>query len=47
VKRRFIFLWIGIGLFILFVFLYLPGLSRLADLKLEEDRLARDLTELD
>ena len=45
-KRRFVFLWIGIGLFILFVFLYLPGLSRLADLKLEEDRFARELAEL-
>jgi cell division protein FtsB len=45
-KRRFLFLWIGIGLFILFVFLYLPGLSHLQELRLEEERLGRELEEL-
>jgi cell division protein FtsB len=46
-KRRFVYLWIGIGLFVLFVFLYLPGLSRLQELRLEEERLGRELTALD
>ena len=46
-KRRFVFLWIGIGLFILCAFLYLPGLSRLLELRSEEDRLSRELTGLD
>ena len=35
------------GLLILFAFLYLPGLSRFQELRLEEERLSRELTELD
>ena len=46
-KRRFIYLWIGIGALILFAFLYLPGLSRFQELRLEEERLSRELTQLD
>ncbi len=46
-KRRFVFLWIGIGILVLFIFLYLPGLSHLQELRLEEERLGRELAELD
>ena len=46
-KRRFVYLWIVIGLLILIAFLYLPGLSRLQELRLEEERLGRELAELD
>ena len=46
-KRRFVYLWIVIGLLILFVFFYLPGLSRLFELRQEEERLSRELAELD
>ncbi len=46
-KRRFVFFWIGVGLFILFIIFYLPGLSRVQELRLEEDRLAKELSELD
>ncbi len=42
-RRRFIFLWIGIGLLVLFVFFYLPGLSRVQELRLEEERLSKEL----
>ena len=45
-KHRFTILWIVVGLLILFAFLYLPGLSRLQELRLEEERLSRELTEL-
>lgn len=44
-KRRFIFLWIGIGLLVVFVFFYLPGLSRVQELRLEEERLSKELAE--
>lgn len=46
-KRRFVVLWIVIGVLILIAFLYLPGLSRLQELRLEEERLGRELAELD
>ena len=46
-KRRFAILWIGIGILILIAFLYLPGLSRFQELRLEEERLSRELVELD
>ena len=46
-KRRFVFLWLGIGLLILFVFFYLPGLSRVQELRLEEERLSKELADLD
>ena len=46
-KRRFIYLWIGIGLLILFAFLYLPGLSRYYELRQEELRLEKELNDLD
>ncbi len=45
-RRRFVFLWIGIGLVLLFLFFYLPGLSRVQELRLEEDRIAKELTGL-
>ena len=45
-KRRFVFLWIGIGLVFLFIFFYLPGLSRVQELRLEEDRISKELAEL-
>ena len=45
-KRRFTILWILVGLLLLFAFLYLPGLSRFEELRLEEDRLSKELTEL-
>lgn len=43
-KSRFTILWIGIGLLIIFIFFYLPGLSRVQELRLEEDRLSKELT---
>ena len=46
-KRRFVFFWIGLALLILFILFYLPGLSRVQELRLEEDRLAKELTEMD
>ena len=46
-KRRFAFLWIGIALLILFIFFYLPGLSRVQELRLEEERLWKELKELE
>ena len=46
-KRRFVFLWLGIGLLILFIFFYLPGLSRVQELHLEEERLSKELADLD
>lgn len=46
-KRRFVFFWIGIALLIIFAFFYLPGLSRYHELRLEEERLTRELAELD
>lgn len=46
-KRRFLYLWIAIGLLILFVIFYLPGLSRYHELKTEEERLTRQLHEIE
>lgn len=46
-KRRFIYLWVGIGLLILFAFLYLPGLSRYYELRQEELRIERELANLE
>ena len=46
-KRRFVFLWAGILLLIIFAFLYLPGLSRYQELRNEEDRLSKELGELE
>lgn len=46
-KRRFATLWVIIGLLILFAFLYLPGLSRFQELRLEEERLSRELAQLE
>lgn len=46
-KRRFVFFWVGIAIFILAAFLYLPGLSRLLELRSEEDRLSRELKDLE
>ena len=46
-KRRFAFLWIGIGLLVLFAFLYLPGLSRYQELRSEEKRLEQELAGLE
>ena len=34
------------GILILFAFLYLPGLSRVQELRLEEERMSRELAEL-
>ncbi len=45
-KRRFAALWILIAVIVLFAFLYLPGLSKLQELRLEEERLSKDLTDL-
>ena len=45
-KKRFVYLWIGIGALILFAFLYLPGLSKYQELRLEEERLSRELASL-
>lgn len=45
-KRRFVALWILIVSIVLFAFLYLPGLSKLQELRLEEERLSKDLTDL-
>ncbi len=45
-KRRFVYLWIGIAALILFAFLYLPGLSRYQELHLEEERMSRELADL-
>lgn len=46
-KRRFTYLWIAIGVLVLFVFIYLPGISRYHELKSEEERLTRELREID
>lgn len=46
-KRRFILLWIGIALLVLFIFFYLPGISRVQELRLEEERLSKELADLD
>ena len=46
-KRRFTILWVLVGLLLLFAFLYLPGLSRFQELRLEEERLSKELGELD
>ena len=45
-KRRFTVLWIIVGFLILFAFLYLPGLSRLQELRSEEERLSKELGEI-
>ena len=37
----------GFGLLILFIFLYLPGLSKLQELRTEEERLGRELADLE
>ena len=46
-KKRFVYFWIVFGFLILFAFLYLPGFSRLQELRSEEERLTRELAELD
>ena len=46
-KRRFTILWVIVGLLILFAFLYLPGLSRYQELRQEEERLSKELVDLD
>lgn len=46
-KRRFVYFWIGVGIFLLFLFFYLPGISRYHELKSEEERLTRELREID
>ncbi len=45
-KRRFVILWILIAVIVLFAFLYLPGLSKLQELRFEEEKLSKDLTDL-
>ena len=45
-KHRFTILWIVVGLLILFAFLYLPGLSRYQELRQEEERLSKELVDL-
>ena len=45
-KRRFAVLWMIVALLILFAFLYLPGLSRFQELRLEEERISKELTDL-
>lgn len=45
-KRRFVYLWVGIGALILFAFLYLPGLSHYQELHLEEERISGELADL-
>ena len=45
-KRRFVVLWIIVGLLVLFAFLYLPGLSRYQELRQEEERISKELAEL-
>ena len=45
-KSRFTILWIGIGLLVIFIFFYLPGLSRVQELRLEEERLSKELNTL-
>ncbi len=45
-KKRFVYLWVILGLVVLFIFLYLPGLSRYQELRLEEESLTRQLGEL-
>ena len=45
-KRRFTVLWIIVGVLILFAFLYLPGLSRYQELRQEEERLSKELADL-
>jgi cell division protein FtsB len=47
VKRRFIYLWIVLGALVVFAFLYLPGLSRYQELRMEEERLSRELAGLE
>ena len=46
-KRRFVAFWIGIGLLILFAFLYLPSLSRYFELRQEESRIEHELAGLE
>ena len=46
-KRRFVYLWIGIGLLILFAFLYLPGLSRYYELHQEEVHIEQELAKIE
>ena len=46
-KRRFVYFWVITGGLILFAFFYLPGLSRYQELRQEEERLERELADLD
>jgi cell division protein FtsB len=46
-RKPFLFLWIGIVVLLLFFWIYFPTLSHYRDLKLEEDRMTRELGELE
>ncbi len=46
-KKNFFIIWIGVGVLLIFFWIYFPTLSRYRDLKIEEDRITRELTDLD
>ena len=46
-KKSVIFLWAAIAVIFGFFWIYFPALSHYRDLKLEEERISRELTELD
>ena len=46
-RKSYLLIWAGIASLIIFFWLYFPTLSRYQDLKIEEDRITRQLKELD
>ena len=46
-RKQFTFLWIAIGVIFFIFWFYFPTLSRYQDLKEEEERISKELAELD
>ncbi len=46
-RKSYLLIWAGIALLIGFFWFYFPTLSRYQDLKIEEDRITRELADLD
>ena len=46
-RKSVIFLWLGLAILVGFFWVYFPALSHYRDLKLDEERISKELTDLD
>ena len=45
-NKSFILLWAGVAALLIFLWIYFPGVSRYRDLKIQEESLEREVTDL-